>query len=165
MSMIPNDLIAHPEGGQFREVFRSARIVRLSDGSNRAALTHIYFSLGVGEVSRFHRVTSDEIWNLYEGPELALYTWEGTDAPPIRHILSASSRCFCHVVSAGLWQAAEPLADTVLVGCSVAPGFEFTDFSLMESGSDEAQRLLKIDPGLRRLVIPTGGQPGGLSLP
>ena len=80
--MRPIDLIEHPEGGRFREVFKSAKTVSTQDGTTRSALTHIYFSLKPGEVSRFHRVTSDEIWNLYQGAGLNLYTWDGTIRPP-----------------------------------------------------------------------------------
>ncbi|MCA9223822.1 MAG: cupin domain-containing protein, partial [Planctomycetales bacterium] len=57
-SLKPHDLIEHPEGGRFREVFRSATAVTSASGQRRAALTHIYFSLAAGEVSRFHRVAS-----------------------------------------------------------------------------------------------------------
>ncbi len=68
--MKPIDLTEHPEGGRFREVFRSAKTVFTQDGAIKSALTHIYFSLKSGEVSRFHRVASDEIWNLYQGSGL-----------------------------------------------------------------------------------------------
>jgi predicted cupin superfamily sugar epimerase len=151
---ILNSLIEHPEGGRFREVFRSARSVRAQDGSVRSALTHIYFSLRPGEVSRFHRVVSDEIWNLYQGSGLFLYTWEGTNAQPRRHTLSAGGNCFCHVIPAGIWQAAEPISDTVLVGCSVAPGFEFSDFTLMDANSADADLLVSIAPEMARFVSP-----------
>jgi uncharacterized protein len=151
---ILKNLIEHPEGGRFREVFRSARTVRTQDGSVRSALTHIYFSLQPGEVSRFHRVVSDEIWNLYQGSGLFLHTWDGTNAPPRRHTLSADGNCFCHVIPAGIWQAAEPISDTVLVGCSVAPGFEFSDFTLMDADSADAELLVSIAPEMARFVIP-----------
>jgi uncharacterized protein len=148
--MQPVDLIEHPEGGRFREVFRSARLVSTAEGATRSALTHIYFSLNPGEVSRFHRVDSDEVWNLYRGTGLFLYTWDGTRTPPKRAVLSAGSNSFCRVVPAGIWQAAEPIADPVLVGCSVAPGFEFADFSLLDPDSEEAELLLLIAPAMSR---------------
>ncbi|PLX72874.1 MAG: hypothetical protein C0615_11615 [Desulfuromonas sp.] len=152
--MKPTDLKDHPEGGRFREVFRSARTVLSSDGKTRSALTHIYFELRPGEVSRFHKVTSDEVWNLYRGEGLRLYIWDGSTASPLCVTLSANEDRFCCVVPAGTWQAAEPLADTVLVGCSVAPGFEFTDFTLIDPESQEAQRLRSIAPEMARLVEP-----------
>ena len=148
------DLIEHPEGGRFREVFRSAKSVTTQDGATRSALTHIYFSLNPGEVSRFHRVASDEIWNLYQGAGLYLYVWDGTDAPPARITLSADENCFCHVVPAETWQAAEPISDTVLAGCSVAPGFEFDDFTLIDPDSVDAQRLLATTPELAKFIVP-----------
>jgi predicted cupin superfamily sugar epimerase len=155
--MKPVDLIAHPEGGRFREVFRSANIVHTMGGSVRSALTHIYFSLLPGEVSRFHRVASDEIWNLYQGPGLNLYLWGGSGTRPQCISLSADGNCFCHVVPAGVWQAAEPAGDAVLVGCSVAPGFEFSDFQLMDAESDDADRLVAAAPEMARLIYPGAG--------
>ena len=148
------DLIEHPEGGRFREVFRSAKIVFTQDGTTRSALTHIYFSLKRGEVSRFHRVASDEIWNLYQGPGINLYTWDGTNIPPKCITLSGSSNCFCYVIPAGTWQAAEPISDTVLVGCSVAPGFEFSDFTLIDPNSEDAKLLISVAPEMVRYTLP-----------
>ena len=78
--MKPIDLIDHPEGGRFLEVFRSDTVVTRSDGSERSALTHIYFSLDQGEISRLHRVQADEVWNLYQGTGLRLYIWDGTES-------------------------------------------------------------------------------------
>jgi predicted cupin superfamily sugar epimerase len=148
------DLEEHPEGGRFREVFRSARVVSTHDGTNRSALTHIYFSLKPGEVSRFHRVSSDEVWNLYQGAGIHLYSWDGTETPPERITLSADHNRFCHVIHAGLWQAAEPISETVLVGCSVAPGFEFSDFALIDPDSEDAERLISVDAGMSRYIVP-----------
>ncbi|MCP3980960.1 MAG: cupin domain-containing protein [bacterium] len=150
--MRPENLVEHPEGGRFREVFRSDAVVLAGDGRSRSALTHIYFSLDPGEVSRFHRVASDEIWNLYRGDGVRLHLWEGGEAPPTRVTLSADTERFCHVVPAGTWQAAEPLGGTVLVGCSVAPGFDFVDFEMLDPSSAAAARLRTTDPGLARCI-------------
>lgn len=152
--MKPVDLMKHPEGGRFREVFRSERQVAREDGTKRPGLTHIYFSLTKGEVSRFHRVASDEIWNLYQGEGIVLYTWDGTLDPPRSVILSVEENRFCHVVPAGVWQAAEPLSGTVLVGCSVGPGFEFQDFALIDPFSDMAGRLVAMDTDMGRFIYP-----------
>ncbi len=153
--MKPIDLIEHPEGGRFREVFKSAKTVLTHEGTTRSALTHIYFSLKPGEVSRFHRVTSDEVWNLYQGSGVNLYVWDGTDTPPECTVLSAESNCFCHVVPAGAWQAAEPISETVLVGCSVAPGFEFSDFTLIDPNSEDADLLISTAPEMARYISPS----------
>lgn len=150
--MQPIDLIEHPEGGRFREVFRSAKTVSTQDGTTRTALTHIYFSLNPGEVSKFHRVASDEIWNLYQGEGVRLYCWDGSSTPPQCVTLSAQSNCFCYVIPAGHWQAAEPISDAVLVGCSVAPGFEFADFTLIAPNSEDAEHLMAIAPEMSRYI-------------
>lgn len=146
-----SDLLEHPEGGRYLEIYRSASHV-LTDNKTRTALTHIYFSLEAHEVSRFHRVSNDEVWNLYQGGGLYLYQWDGS-SPTIEAIeLSVQSMNFCHVIPAGHWQAAVPLKDRVLVGCSVAPGFEFADFELIKSNSAVAKTLLEMDAGLSKLL-------------
>ncbi len=150
--MKPIDLLEHPEGGRFREVYRSVQKVTDTGGATKSALTHIYFSLSQGEVSRYHKVASDEIWNLYKGDGIHLYTWDGTSSLPTCTTLSADSNCFCHVVPAGVWQAAEPLAEMVLVGCSVAPGFEFSDFTLIDPNSEEAKILVAASPDMAKFI-------------
>ena len=155
--MKPIHLIEHPEGGRFQEVFRSNISVHTADSDDssvRSALTHIYFSLNPDEKSRFHRVNGDEVWNFYQGTGLHLYLWDGTDSPPQRITLSSEENQFCYVIPSGIWQAAKPIQDTVLVGCSVAPGFEFTGFELMDITSAEAQLLLSVAPDLRELILP-----------
>jgi predicted cupin superfamily sugar epimerase len=149
--MKPIDLLDHPEGGRFREVYRSCETITLKDGTAKSAVTHIYFSLETGEVSRFHKVSSDEIWNLYQGQGVNLYTWDGSVTPPVCTQLSAENNCFCHVVPAGIWQAAEPVSGKVLVGCSVAPGFEFSDFKLIDSDLEKAGLLKSIAPELSHM--------------
>ena len=113
----------HPEGGWYRQVFKSGeRVVRVSDGANRAALTTIYFLLIEGTFSAWHRVKSDEVWHWYEGDALELLTRNATTR------LDEANRV--HVVKAGEWQAARPMGAYVLVGCTVGPGFEFDDFEM-----------------------------------
>ena len=147
-----NNLQKHPEGGRFKEVFRSGRIVETPEGVTRSALTHIYFELSEGEVSRFHRVASDEVWNLYEGEGLLLYLWDDDNGRLETVELSAENREFCHVVKAGVWQAARPLSGRVLAGCTVGPGFEFEDFELISPESDIAIRLLHAEPALSSVI-------------
>ena len=152
--MQPLDLIEHPEGGRYREVYRSPCNVQTNDLGIRSALTHIYFSLAPQEKSHFHKVSSDEIWNLYQGTGLRLFLWDGTSQNYETVELSVENANFCHVVPANYWQAAMPSHDTVLVGCSVAPGFEFTDFELLYADSDVAQSLLHNHPELKQLIHP-----------
>ncbi|MCC5847157.1 MAG: cupin domain-containing protein [Verrucomicrobia bacterium] len=120
---------SHPEGGRFRELWRSPQGVKTDDGRDRSALTHIHFHLAYGEFSRFHRVAQDEVWNLYHG---RLCLWMLTeDGDLTRTELTPATATFSAVVPAGVWQAAEPMEDEALVGCSVAPGFDFADFTLI----------------------------------
>ena len=145
------DLLEHPEGGRYLEIYRSKTTVSAKE-KTRTALTHIYFSLEPYEVSRFHRVSNDEVWNLYQGEGLYLYQWDGRSSTIDSIELSAKSMNFCHIIPAGYWQAAVPLKDRVLVGCSVAPGFEFEDFELINSASEVATTLINMDPGLSKLI-------------
>ena len=113
----------HPEGGWYRQVYKSEeKVTRHRDGAERTALTTIYFLLVAGTHSVWHRVTSDEVWHFYEGDPLELLTRDTTMR------LDADHRV--HVIRAGEWQSARPLGEYVLVGCTVGPGFEFTDFEL-----------------------------------
>ena len=148
------NLIEHPEGGRFLEVYRSATQVDIQ-GSARTALTHIYFSLNPDEVSRWHRVSSDEVWNLCQGSGLYLYQWDGTSNRIEKVSLSAQTMNFCHIVPAGYWQAAAPIEEKVLVGCSVAPGFEFSDFELIDPQTETARTLQNIDDRLSRFIYPS----------
>ena len=123
----------HPEGGHFAELFRSATGVRPADErGERPALTTIYYLLAAGEVSRWHRVRSDEVWHFYEGGPLELLVLSHDASRLTRHRLGAvrdGSRPTA-TVAAGDWQAARPLGDYALVGCTVGPGFDFADFQL-----------------------------------
>jgi predicted cupin superfamily sugar epimerase len=103
--MRPTDLLSHPEGGRFKEVFRSPVVVKHRDGTTKSAIKNIYYSLKEGEVSKFHRLTSDEVWNLYQGHGVHLYQWDGSQGSPRCITLSAEQGTFCHVVPAGCWQA------------------------------------------------------------
>ena len=116
-------LESHPEGGWYRQVFKSdARVTRTSDGADRSALTTIYFLLVEGTYSAWHRVQSDEVWHFYEGDPLELLTPESVTR------LDGDHRV--HVIRANEWQAARPLGAYTLVGCTVGPGFEFEDFEM-----------------------------------
>jgi predicted cupin superfamily sugar epimerase len=134
------ELKPHPEGGFYREIFRSTREVAPSDGRGaRAALTTIYFLLPEGSVSRWHRVMSDEVWHLYEGGPLELLELDELARELARHRLGpADGHAYApvHTIPAGHWQAARPLADYALVGCTVGPGFDFSDFRML---SDEPE--------------------------
>jgi predicted cupin superfamily sugar epimerase len=121
------DLAPHPEGGSYRETFRDA-----PGPDGRARSTLIYFLLAAGEVSAWHRVDAVETWHWYAGAPLALTISDnGHDAAAHRlgPNLPAGERPQA-VVPAGAWQTAESLGAWTLVGCTVAPGFEFSGFEL-----------------------------------
>ena len=122
----------HPEGGHFRETFRDARPA--ADG--RAASTAAYYLLARGERSHWHRVDAVEIWHWHAGAPLQL---EIAAAPGrIERItlggdISAGLRPQA-VVPANVWQAAQTTGDWTLVGCTVAPGFDFAKHELAPRG-------------------------------
>src|SRR5258708_24615654 len=121
------ELKPHPEGGHYRETFRDPRV----DGEGRARSTAIYFLLARGERSHWHRVDAAETWHYYAGAPLTLEIAD-TDQGPIRRLrlgadLAAGERPQA-VVPPHAWQAAVSLGDWTLVGCTVAPGFEFARF-------------------------------------
>jgi len=125
----------HPEGGFYREIFRSpSQVTPADERGPRAALTTIYFLLPQGSVSRWHRVASDEVWHLYEGGPIELLELGASDRELVRHRLGPigadNSGPVC-TIRAGMWQAARPLGEYGLVGCTVGPGFEYVDFRLL----------------------------------
>jgi predicted cupin superfamily sugar epimerase len=156
----------HPEGGWYREVFRSPQTVQPQDARPlRAALTSIDFLLAAGQFSAWHRVQSDEAWHLLEGSGLRLWL-----APPdlgrffSRDLgavtVGAPDRAPRHVVPAGWWQAAEPLSDApgdptggfAYVGATVGPGFVFDDFAFGRDDPALTTALAARAPALRRLL-------------
>ena len=145
----------HPEGGYFREIFRSAATVQPADArSVRSALTTIYFLLPAGAHSRWHRVTSDEVWHLYEGGPLELLVTDPQAQRLQRIVLQPASKDAGPVctVPAGYWQAARALGDYALAGCTVGPGFEFQDFSFLRDHSALVEALRAIDPESMALI-------------
>jgi uncharacterized protein len=125
------DLAPHPEGGHYRETFRDTASI----GAGRAASTAIYFLLRAGEVSRWHRVDAAEAWHWYAGAPLALTMMEEAGRHDVRLgcDLGSGERPQA-VVPAGAWQTAASLGAWTLVGCTVAPGFEFAGFELAPPG-------------------------------
>jgi predicted cupin superfamily sugar epimerase len=116
----------HPEGGYFRETFRDALAVH-----GRAHSTAIYYLLAKGQRSHWHRVDATEIFHWYGGASLALSikTPEKLSVHRLGIDLAAGEAPQA-IVPAGLWQSAESLGEWTLVGCTVAPGFEFSTFEV-----------------------------------
>ena len=144
----------HPEGGFFREIHRSAETVAARQG-RRSALTSIYFLLARGQKSVFHRVTSDEVWHYYAGAPLRLWRVAEDFKTSERIALGAPGRgrAPVAVIAAGEWQAAETTGAYTLVGCSVGPGFDFADFTLLRNEPRLASRLAKAFPALAARLI------------
>jgi predicted cupin superfamily sugar epimerase len=125
------DLRPHPEGGHYRETFRDPAV----DTGGRAASTAIYFLLARGERSHWHRIDAVEVWHYYAGHALALHIADDAG----RHALRlgpdlAAGEVPQAIVPAQAWQAAESTGDWTLVGCTVAPGFDFATFELAPKG-------------------------------
>jgi len=132
------ELQAHPEGGYFRETYRSAaKVNREVAGETRAASTAIYYLLCDGAHSAWHRIKSDEVWHFYAGEPLLVHVLDGSRKLITHRLgnpLTHPGTVFQAVVSGGLWFAAEceDPATFALVGCTVAPGFEFSEFELAD---------------------------------
>ena len=148
-------LVPHPEGGFYREVFRSPRSVMVEDPrGRRSACTTIYYLLPEGSHSRWHRVESDEIWHFCEGTPLELLELRPTGQALIRQRLGALGEGTSPVctIAAGHWQAARPLGSYALVGCTVAPGFEFDDFLLLADEPRVADAVRASWPDVASLI-------------
>ena len=128
------DLKPHPEGGWYRELYRSGDRVQTIRGA-RAAITAIYYLLDRDQISRWHVVESDEIWHFYEGSPLELLAYHPEAGTLVRCVLGSTSENQerVAVIRKGVWQAARSLGDFSLVGCTVGPGFEFEDFQFVAS--------------------------------
>lgn len=114
----------HPEGGFYRETFREA------------ASTAIYYMLREGDFSAWHRMqNSAEVWHHYAGAplELSMSTGRGKTVVRLGADLAAGEEPQA-IVPAGMWQSARPLGGWVLVGCTVAPAFKFTNFDMAPPG-------------------------------
>ena len=149
-------LAPHPEGGWYREVFRSTATVQPADGrGERSVLTSIDFVLVAGDRSAWHRVAADEVWHLLEGGPLRLWLVP-PDLSRVELVeLGAADGCGrrpCHVVPAMWWQAAQPLTEAgqpaafAYVGATVAPGFDIADFSFGRDDTGLCEALQRLRP-------------------
>lgn len=122
------DLKPHPEGGFFRETFRDSRV----DADGRAASTAIYYLLGLGEVSEWHRVDATEIWHYHAGAPMVITLSENGHDAQAHHLGPDLLRGQAPqvIVPAHCWQTATSLGAWTLVGCTVAPGFDFAGFEM-----------------------------------
>lgn len=145
-------LKAHPEGGYFSETYRS-KIVAEFEGfeGKRNLSTGIYFLIDQGTFSAFHRIKSDEMWHFYAGDALIIHMID-SDCRYCSQVLGSnieSGESLQFVVPAGVWFASEVNAngEFSLVGCTVAPGFDFADFELADNA------LIDENPQHRELLL------------
>jgi uncharacterized protein len=143
-------LIGHPEGGYFNEVYRADEIIPGSALSGlypgaRTYSTAIYFLLKSGEPSRFHRLRSDEIWHFYTGSPLTIHQIDagGRYSKVLLGGNIATGASFQAVIRKNTWFAASVNQEDSfsLIGCTVAPGFDYSDFEL-----GERETLLNLFP-------------------
>ena len=133
------NLQPHPEGGFFRESYRAAENIpaislpsRFQEGA-RSFSTAIYYLLERHDFSAFHKIKSDECWHYYAGGTLLIHVLAATGYSVVKlGNQVAEGEQLQWVVPAGAWFAAEPAPNTLfaLVGCTVAPGFDFADFEM-----------------------------------
>ncbi len=150
-------LLPHPEGGYYKETYRSAEQVNkecLPEGFEgpRSLSTAIYFLLTKGNFSAFHRILSDECWHFYQGASLHVYVISPDGKLEIIRLGNDpfAGEVFQAIVPAGCWFASESTGDFSLVGCTVSPGFDFRDFEL--AFADELTNLYpQHDATIRRL--------------
>ena len=147
----------HPEGGYYKEVYRSGGTIDedclpQTFGGSRHYSTSIYYLLQKGDYSAFHRIKSDEIWHFYAGGNLLLYLLsdDGTHQTVTLGNTITEGATFQFVMPAGVWFAAEPAPGTAfaLAGCTVSPGFDFRDFELADGPS-----LAKVFPERRDTIL------------
>ena len=159
----------HPEGGWYREIYRSPTRVATARGA-RSALTTIYYLLEASQLSRWHVVQADELWHFYDGAPLELLAYDPGAREFERRVLgpvnAVSSTGVAHapavarapaagagltaahpaatpvsVIPIGVWQAARSLGPYTLVGCTVGPGFEFADFQFVSALPSHAEHF------------------------
>ena len=149
------ELLSHPEGGYYKETYRSADKLELNAiypdrFGNRSLSTGIYFLLDSKNFSAFHRIKSDEMWHFYDGDPLLIHMIDnmGTYSKQLigKDIKNGEKLQF--VVKGGVWFASEVISGGTfsLVGCTVSYGFDFQDFELAD------HRLVDISPQNRLLI-------------
>jgi len=146
-------LSPHPEGGYYREVYCSEKTVTSPvHGKIRHAMTDIYFLLMAGQKSRFHRIVHDEIWHFYQGAPLTLIEINSDTFEMSKVTLGDTDIKLKHLIKGGNWQSAYSNGDYSLVGCTVAPGFTFSDFSFLTDNDLTLESIVKKYPDLKELI-------------
>jgi predicted cupin superfamily sugar epimerase len=127
------NLLPHPEGGWFKETYRSGETIN-TDNGNRNLSTAIFFLLEQGNFSAFHRIKSDECWHFYAGDPLSIFIIHQNGTLETIYLGNdiLNGQVYQHVVPANTWFASIPSNNSnyCFVGCTVSPGFDFNDFEL-----------------------------------
>lgn len=131
------ELAPHPEGGYYREIYRSEHEVTWR-GERLSAATAIYFLLLKGDKSWWHRIPQDEVWHYYDGDPLELVSFADADTKLGCTLLSTQTPVA--IIPGGVWQAARTTGAYTLIGCTVAPGFEFRLFELLDKQPGRVER-------------------------
>lgn len=143
-------MLSHPEGGYFAETYRSTELIDKNSlpkrfSGDRNYSTGIYFLLESHHFSAFHRIKSDEMWHFYAGDALNVYYIDNEKNMQLIKLGNnpENGEVFQAVVPAGVWFGSKPAVENSysLVGCTVAPGFDFADFEM-----PDRQTLLKEFP-------------------
>jgi len=129
-------LLPHPEGGFYREMYRSPTIVNADGLEQKSAYTSIYYLFSGNDFSSWHRIKSDETWYFHSGCDVTIYFFDQNKALQTIQ-LGLDSKCLQATIPANTWFAAKPVEENsfCLVSCAVAPGFEFADFEIGKRNS------------------------------
>ena len=140
------NLLPHPEGGYFKETYRSEENIPLTGlplrfPGDRTFSTAIYFLLLQDLFSAFHRIKSDECWHFYEGDSLNVHVLHPDGSYELIRLGKnrEEGEVYQAIVPAGAWFASETIGEYSFVGCTVAPGFDFRDFELAKAFELENQ--------------------------
>ncbi len=151
-----HQLLPHPEGGFYKETYRSKESISGNAlperfGDHRSCSTAIYFLLERGDFSAFHKIKSDECWHFYDGKTLLIHVLHEDGYLETVKLGNnfLQGEIFQFIVPANCWFASEPDSATEFsfVGCTVAPGFDFSDFELASSS-----KLLMLFPQHENII-------------
>jgi len=149
------NLLPHPEGGYYKETYRSTEEINSNSLSNifkgnRAYSTAIYFLLEKGNFSAFHRIKSDEIWHFYDGDPILIHVIDNNGKLTTHELgLEPQHGIIPQItVPANTWFASESKGNFSLAGCTVSPGFDFTDFEMADRNTltklhEQYQQIIK----------------------
>lgn len=134
------NLLPHPEGGFYKEMYRSPTIVNADGLVQKSAYTSIYYLLSGNDFSSWHRIKSDETWYFHRGCDVIIYFFDQNKALQTIQ-LGLNSKCLQATIPANTWFAAKPTQQDsfCLVSCAVAPGFEFADFEIGKRDSLQSE--------------------------